>query len=194
MIFVLCLLMIGTFIAGAAESLSDAVQDINASKDEARSLRGAGGASESSLEQPIVFSGTLRKYVNSIFRFSSEEPINLHLLILLLAILGVLILILQQFMALVPFFSQRWQSFSAAVIITLMASVAGTVRMSALYLQDLGRSVQFLGSSGLLNLFVIVIVLIFAYYAVSKILVMLQRSEQASNAEQIGFDASFNRS
>lgn len=186
--------MIGTFIAGAAESLSDAVQDINASKDEARSLRGAGGASESSLEQPIVFSGTLRKYVNSIFRFSSEEPINLHLLILLLAILGVLILILQQFMALVPFFSQRWQSFSAAVIITLMASVAGTVRMSALYLQDLGRSVQFLGSSGLLNLFVIVIVLIFAYYAVSKILVMLQRSEQASNAEQIGFDASFNRS
>ncbi len=186
--------MIGASVVGAAESLGDVAQNTNSSGDGATSLRGASSTVERSLEQPIVLSGTLRKYVNTIFHFSSEESINLHLLILLFAILGVVVLILQQFMALVPFFSQKWQSFSAAVIITLIASVAGTVRMSALYLQDMGKSVEFLGSSGLLSLFVIVVVLIFAYYAVSKALVMLKQSGRVSSAEQIGFDAGFNHS
>ena len=179
---------------GAVELLNEAAQDTNTSGDEAISLREVGSTAESSFEQPIVFSGNLRKYVNTIFHFSSEEPINLHLLILLIVILGVVVLILQQFMVLVPFFSQKWQSFSAAVIITLIASIAGTVRMSAFYLQDLGKSFEFLGSSGLLSLFVIVIVLIFAYYAVSKALVMLKQSGRVSSAEQIGFDAGFHHS
>ena len=190
----LCFLMMWVSVVGAVESLNEAAQNISSSGDGATSLRGASSATERSLEQPIVFSGNLRKYVNTIFHFSSEEPINLHLLILLIVILGVVVLILQQFMVLVPFFSQKWQSFSAAVIITLIASIAGTVRMSAFYLQDLGKSFEFLGSSGLLSLFVIVIVLIFAYYAVSKALVMLKQSGRVSSAEQIGFDAGFHHS
>ena len=194
LIFLLCFLVIGISVVGAVELLNEAAQDTNTSGDEATSLREVGSTAESSFEQPIVFSGKLRKYVNTIFHFSSEEPINLHLLILLISILGVVILILQQFMALVPFLAERWRSFSAAIIITLIASVAGTVRMSALYLQDIGKSVQFLGKSGLLSLFVIVVVLIFVYYAVSKALVKFQQSGRVSSAEQIGFDAGFHHS
>src|SRR3989338_8280547 len=144
LIFLLCFLMMWVSVVGAVESLNEAAQNISSSGDGVTSLRGASSATELSLEQPIVFSGNLRKYVNTIFHFSSEEPINLHLLILLIVILGVVVLILQQFMVLVPFFSQKWQSFSAAVIITLIASIAGTVRMSAFYLQDLGKSFEFL--------------------------------------------------
>ncbi len=188
LVIVLCIFVMSVYVVHAADAN---VLSPNGSASEASALQNAQGNSGLALERAIAFPGNTKNIVDTLFRFSTEEPISVHLFILLLVIWGVVVLVLQQILRLVPFFEREWMSLAAAAIITSIASVAGAVRESALYLQGLGKGVQFLGSSGILRLTLIVVVLILAYYAVSRAVSALQRGERVSSAEQTGFDAGF---
>ena len=122
------------------------------------------------------------------FALDSSQVINLSHLIILIVLFVSILLILSSVMEFIPFF-EGFKSWIAAVVITLIISIAGGFKDAAYFLFSLGDKSS-TSNTGKILLVLAVSVILVVGWGFSKAIKMIRNKMGVEVAEQVGRDVS----
>ena len=144
-------------------------------------------ASNKILSQDVTIPENLQTPARMVFGLNIGEQIDFQIFVILFALLVILLLVVHEILEIIPIFGSRVKSWIGAIIVTLLASVTGAVKQTALFFFDIGGYVQFLKDWGILRFLVVLIFLIIlVYYGFFRLLRKIKREEEEIKAEQAG--------
>src|SRR3989344_4638963 len=144
-------------------------------------------ASNKILSQDVTIPENLQTPARMVFGLNIGEQIDFQIFVILFALLIILLLVVHEILEIIPIFGSRVKSWIGAIIVTLLASVTGAVKQTALFFFDIGGYVQFLKDWGILRFLVVLIFLIIlVYYGFFRLLRKIKREEEEIKAEQAG--------
>jgi len=144
-------------------------------------------ASNKILSQDVTIPENLQTPARMVFGLNIGEQIDFQIFVILFALLVILLLVVHEILEIIPIFGSGVKSWIGAIIVTLLASVTGTLKQTALFFFDIGGYVQFLKDWGILRFLVVLIFLIIlVYYGFFRLLRKIKREEEEIKAEQAG--------
>jgi len=127
------------------------------------------------LSTQITIPPSLELPVKIIFGLTSEDKLDFQLLIVLIAIWLFFFLIIHNILGLTPFF-EDWKSWAGAIIVTLLISITGSIKSSAIFFFNIGNVFSILEKWGPLKLGFSIVIIIIIYYATNIILGILKET------------------
>jgi len=127
------------------------------------------------LSTQITIPANLELPARIIFGLTAEDKLDFQLLIVLVAIWLFFFLIIHNILGLTPFF-EDWKSWAAAIIVTLLISITGSIKSSAIFFFNIGNVFSILEKWGSLKLGFSIVVIIIIYYVTNIVLGILKET------------------